>query len=437
VHRIVHVPFCYFPEAVGGTEIYVRDLARIQAGRGDDVLILAPGDTAQSYVHDGIAVIRFAVSNQIDDVTDLYTAAKTDVGQFVEAVSRFNADILHIHGVSRGITEAGLAAAKNGGAAVVLTYHTPTTTCIRGTLLQHGTHPCDGVLDQRRCTACTLTSHGMPAPLATLVARAPAAAGSVLRAAGVRGRWATALRMRELVGLRHEQSRVALDAADQVVAPAEWVLRLLATLDVPKEKLSLSRQGVRGSPAVTRGTHQPGKLRIVYVGRVEPVKGIHLLTRALRALPDADIELHVYGVVQGDSHSTYRRDLQDDMARDRRVHLHEPVSPDDVVATIAKYDVLAAPSQQFETGPLVVLEAFSAGVPVVGTNLGGIAELVQDNQNGLLVERGSVTGWSAAFQQLLQDEGLLARLRAGVQPPRTMETVADEMNTVYARALQA
>jgi glycosyltransferase involved in cell wall biosynthesis len=435
VRRIVHIPFCYFPEAVGGTEVYVRDLARVQAERGDAVLILAPGDKEESYVHDGIPVIRFAVSNEIGDVTDLYTAAKTDVTRFVDAISKFNAEIVHVHGVSRGITESGLRAARSMGAGIVLTYHTPTTTCIRGTLLQHGAHPCDGILDARRCTACNLTAHGMPTPLATLVARAPAAAGTILRAAGMRGRVTTALRMREIVGLRHEQTRVALDMADQIVAPAEWVMDLLLRLDVPRDKLTLSRQGVR-TPAVAPTPHVANDtLRIVYIGRVEPVKGIHLVARALRAMPDAPVELHVYGVVQGDAQALYRRDLQEEMQRDPRIHLHPPVAPEQVIRTIAQYDVLAVPSQQFETGPLVVLEAFAAGLPVVGTALGGIAELVQHDVNGMLVQPGSVLGWTEALQKLAADRTYLARLRGNVKPPRSVDAVADDMVEVYRKAL--
>lgn len=429
------MPFSYFPDPVGGTEVYVRDLARAQLARGDSVLILAPAEHADSYVHDGLPIVRFEVSNDIRDVSDLYTAQRTNVQQFTDAVARFSADILHIHGVSRGITEEGFRAAKALGAGIVLTYHTPTTTCIRGTLLQQGTHPCDGILDVRRCTACSLNAHGMPGPVASLVARAPTVAGTVLRAAGARGRITTALRMRELVGLRHVQSRAALDTADQIVAPAEWVLRLLRSLGVPDEKLSLSRQGVRATRLPMRTASRGGGLRIIYVGRVEPVKGIHILTRALRAIPDANVELHVYGVVQSGSQARYRQDLLDDMALDNRVKLHDPVSPDHVIETIGEYDVLAAPSQQFETGPLVVLEAFRAGVPVIGSDLGGIAELVQHNQNGLLVERASVLGWTRAIQQLLDDPAVLARLQKGVRPPRTIEAVADDMTLVYNKAM--
>jgi glycosyltransferase involved in cell wall biosynthesis len=433
------VPFCYFPEAVGGTEIYVRDLTRVQAARGDSVLILAPADKAQAYVHEGVPVVRYTVSNQIDDVRDLYTSAKTNVEQFLQAIERFAPDILHVHGVARGIVPAALEQVKRRGTAIVLTYHTPTTTCIRGTLLYHGAHPCDGVLDKGRCTACTLSGRGLPVPIASVIARAPAAAGALMRIARVRGSTATALRMRELVTLRHDQTRSVLAAADHIVAPAQWVARVLDKLGVSADMVTLSRQGISAAAAEPpmRTARPAGTLRLVYVGRVEPAKGVHLITRALRAIPDAKVELHIYGVVQGDAHVRYRRDLQDDMAHDARVQLHDPIMPDAVVPTLMQYDVLVASSQQFETGPLVVLEAFAAGLPVIGTQLGGIAELVQDGVNGLLVEMGSTLGWSQAFERLLREPGLLAQLRSGVRPPRTMDAVADDMAVIYRKVMAA
>jgi glycosyltransferase involved in cell wall biosynthesis len=91
------------------------------------------------------------------------------------------------------------------------------------------------------------------------------------------------------------------------------------------------------------------------------------------------------------------------------------------------------PSQWLETGPLVVLEAFAAGTPVLGSNLGGIAELVNDGANGRLVPHDDLTAWMRALQDLERDRSIVARLRAGVRPPRTVREVSEDMQRVYAR----
>jgi len=84
----------------------------------------------------------------------------------------------------------------------------------------------------------------------------------------------------------------------------------------------------------------------------------------------------------------------------------------------------------------VVLEAFAAGVPVLGSRLGGIAELVREDVDGILVEPASVAAWTAALQALAADPERCMRLRGGIRPPRTMTTVAAEMAALYQRLLK-
>ena len=77
---------------------------------------------------------------------------------------------------------------------------------------------------------------------------------------------------------------------------------------------------------------------------------------------------------------------------------------------LRQYDLLAVPSRTFETGPLVVLEAFAAGVPVIGSNLGGVNELVRHEVNGLLVEPPALSGWVSALRRCVEEPDLLPRL---------------------------
>jgi glycosyltransferase involved in cell wall biosynthesis len=121
-------------------------------------------------------------------------------------------------------------------------------------------------------------------------------------------------------------------------------------------------------------------------------------------------------------------------ADDGRIRLLEPVPVEGVRKTLEQYDMLAVPSQGMETGPLVVLEAFDAGIPVLGSAVGGIAELVQHGVNGLLVHPfHQVDAWRAMLETLVNGPGMVGRLAKGVTPPRGMDDVAEEMRTVYER----
>ncbi|HBY62993.1 MAG TPA: hypothetical protein DEH78_24480, partial [Solibacterales bacterium] len=126
------------------------------------------------------------------------------------------------------------------------------------------------------------------------------------------------------------------------------------------------------------------------------------------------------------------------LASGSRIRLLPPIPSTEVQPLLAaQYDALMAPSQWLETGPLVVLEAFAAGLPVIGSNLGGIAELVTSGTDGLLVEPADTGAWTAAMVRLASEPGLLERLREGVRPPKTMADVAIEMEGLYQRLAPA
>jgi glycosyltransferase involved in cell wall biosynthesis len=163
-----------------------------------------------------------------------------------------------------------------------------------------------------------------------------------------------------------------------------------------------------------------------------------LLIRAVRELPGLPLELHLFGVTQSARNSAYHRDLERLAGGDPRIAFFPSVPNGEVVELLrVGYNVLAVPSRWLETGPLVVLEAFAAGVPVIGARLGGIAELVSDEVDGLLVEPDSVIAWHRALSRVAHDRELLVRLERGVRPPRSMPAVAEEILALYARLVPA
>jgi glycosyltransferase involved in cell wall biosynthesis len=435
--RILHAPFCFHPDPVGGTEVYVANLAAAQIRRGAEAVIAAPGGRAEQYSVDGLEVHRFAGSGPLA-LRQLYgdgdPAAAVDFARVLEAV---RPDLVHLHAFTSGVSLRAARLAKRAGVPVIFTYHTPTVSCQRGTLLRWGAELCDGRLDVRMCTACSLNGQGMGLGLARLVARVPAAAGRILGSAGLSGGVWTALRMPELVTLRQQAFHELMEEVDRVISLCSWTTDLLLANGVPREKITLCRHGLVPAPGVKRPTpsRPPSEAcRLVFLGRITPVKGLDVLIQAIAGDPELPVTLDIYGVVQGSEGVAYRDRLE--KRADTRIRFHEPVPPQQVIEEISHYDVLAVPSEWLETGPLVVLEAFAAGIPVIGSELGGIRELVRHEIDGLLVAPGSVSGWQGALRRLGREPGLLERLRRGVKPPRTMDTVAADMLSLYGELLE-
>ena len=145
-----------------------------------------------------------------------------------------------------------------------------------------------------------------------------------------------------------------------------------------------------------------------------------------------EFELHLYGVVQSTGDQSYWSELQTLAAQDERIRFFSAVEHEEVISLLQNYHLLAVPSRCLETGPLVVLEAFAAGTPVLGSKLGGIIELVRHGENGLLLEPDSIPAWTDALRHCAED-AFLAHLRCGVRPPRRMEAVASDMAELYRR----
>ena len=187
---------------------------------------------------------------------------------------------------------------------------------------------------------------------------------------------------------------------DHVVAVCQWVREVLERNGVPPEKITLSRQGLsqtllHSSPRATGG--QRGPLRIAYFGRIDHAKGPDLLARALKLIPKARVQVDIFAVRQAGGPDQLYDWLAAQAHLDSRLTLRAAVASDEVIGVMADYDLIAVPSRWLETGPLVVLEAFAAGVPVLGADLGGIAELVHNGIDGILVPPDDTVAWAAAI----------------------------------------
>jgi glycosyltransferase involved in cell wall biosynthesis len=240
--------------------------------------------------------------------------------------------------------------------------------------------------------------------------------------------------MRRLIGRRQAHWEELTRLVDRFVALAPWVRDVLTLNGVPAHKIVFSSHGL-GEDGKTRARSAPdasATLRVAHLGRLDPVKGTLLLVRAIRAVPSMPIRLDVYGVVQGDGDLAFLAQLEHLVGDDPRIRLLSAIDHGHVLDRLAEYDLVAVPSQWLETGPLVVLEAFEAGVPVIGSALGGIADKVRDGIDGLLVAPAdSVDAWRTSLGRCAGDRLLMRRLRQGVRPARSMEAVAREMRAMY------
>lgn len=253
-------------------------------------------------------------------------------------------------------------------------------------------------------------AHPYLAPVAAMMKTVAKDAKSIVGAHGVEV-W------RPLPAVR----RATLRRADMVTAPSSDTVRRLAVIQgVPERKIR--RLPWPLDPEFSRRAQCPQSLGrpegfpcgqvVLSVGRwaaKERYKGADLLIEATAELSRDFPELHLVLVGDGDDLGRLRRLAHDSLAREH-VHFFTGLSRQALVDCYSSADVFALPSTGEGFG-LVFLEAMALGKPVIGTNEGGIPDLVQNGREGLLVEP-TATAVSAAVRRLLMDSGLREELGA-------------------------
>jgi len=200
----------------------------------------------------------------------------------------------------------------------------------------------------------------------------------------------------------------------------------------------LSRQGVDpvfAAEAVAsfegKARDRDGAFRLLYVGRWDPVKGIDVLIRAVQALPrEVELKLVIHGISDRAEERYYAAAMRSLAGGDPRIAFEPAIPRSQLAAILARASALAVPSLWLETGPLVVLEAKAAGLPVIGSRLGGIAEIVREPEDGMLVPAGNVAAWTRAISAMVSARPERA-LSSTAGKVRTMREVASDMAALY------
>lgn len=435
--EVVQATAWYPPHDLGGTEVYLAGLIESLRERGVHSTVVVPRHSlaAHEYEHQGAQVVTYPVG-ELQGFDEL-RGKRTHSGfeDFRAIITSIPCGIYHQHSWTRGCGPHHLAAARAGGLKTVLTVHVAGVNCIRGTMLRFGEKPCDGIVREKVCGACYLESRGLPKWLSLAASQVP----SVVAAWSCRrpGRMMTALAGRALAAAKGDELRGLIANSDRIVAVCQWLHDALLRNGVPKEKLVLSRQALSADLAYRVGglptspNKAGGGLRILFLGRLDPAKGLETLVKAVQRLPvDARVTLTIHAIPPRPDHEAYRDRVTHLAQNDERITFAGPVSHDKLPQVFSQHDVLAVPSLVMETGPLVVLEAQAAGLHVLGSRLGGIAELVTDGDTGALVEAGNGEAWAGAIRALAlaKQQGSLRRVPKTV---RMMGSVASEMIEVY------
>jgi GT2 family glycosyltransferase/glycosyltransferase involved in cell wall biosynthesis len=449
--RVLNIVHGFPPAAVGGTELYARSHAvALQTEYGDDVVVLTreqdetrPEHVVRSELRDGLRVVW--INNTFRSTR---TFEETYRNPTIDAIASrviddFKPDVAHIHHLtclSTTIVKT-LAARK---IPCFVTLHDYWLICHRGQLLDTDYKVCDGP-EPSGCRKCLglAGSAGAPGFLGALAVRVlerrlpHGAAHRMRRAAEGFARLIPSLQDSDEPGRRLKHMREVCADVTHFLAPSRDLRDRFVRFGIAPEKITVARNGIDASRGCAVSRTSSARLRLGFVGSLMVSKGPHLLLEAFAKLPRGAASVDLYGSFapyHGDD--SYRVQLEP-LLRQDGVRSHGSIAHDDVAEALSGIDVLVVPSIWPENSPLVVQEAFVAGIPVVASRIGGIPELVEDGRNGLLFRAGDASDLARVLARLIHEPGLLARLGTARTPVRLISEDVRAVRSMYEAHLAA
>jgi glycosyltransferase involved in cell wall biosynthesis len=197
--------------------------------------------------------------------------------------------------------------------------------------------------------------------------------------------------------------------AAHVTCPSEFIAGLVRSWGVPPERISVLPNPTPPLPGLPERTRGDRPL-LAFAGRLTAPKALRVALEAVARVPEVDLAL----AGDGDERRALEARARE-LGLDGRVRFLGSLPREEVLALLRSADA-ALLSSAWENFPHTLVEALAVGTPAIATDVGGVAEIVTDGENGLLVPPGDPEALAAAIRRFLDDAALRERLTAAAAP---------------------
>ncbi|MDT8069964.1 MAG: glycosyltransferase [Terriglobia bacterium] len=302
--------------------------------------------------------------------------SSNDYGGVRQLIRREKVDLVHVHNFLPLISPSVFYAAQQEHVPVVHTLHNYRLACPGARFLRNG----------KICEDCLGKTMAWPGILHGCYRKSRAAT------TGVAGMIAT-----------HRLLGTWTNKVNAYLVVSEFMRRKFATAGLPPEKIFL-----KPNFAPDRGAGEGHGGYALFVGRLEPEKGITTLLAAWEQL-GSKVPLKIVGSGPLESFVTSK------VATLRGVEFLGSRPFEQVFQLMGDALALVVPSQWYEGAPRVIVEALSRGTPVIASDLGGMAELVQHEHSGILFPPGDAAALALSVLRVLEDPQFASQVRTNAR----------------------
>jgi len=395
----------------GGTETFAHDLFNaFNSGDDADAWFVGcvtglhrasrPGSAIQSV--DGTARDHLLHVGRFDPFMLSNAGDGAAIESFTRLLESIRPDVVHYHHLQHiGLDTLPLVRRTVPDARIVLTLHDYHPICARDGLMQKTVG--DALCHQASPDAC----HGCFPHISP-----------------------------DKFALRRVHLRNMLGFVDRFVAPSEFLRSRFVDWGIPASAISLIANGVPAARTEPAKEADRPRNRFGYFGTVAPHKGVLIALDAVARLAKrVDLSLDIFG---GSLHqpAEFQTAFDEGLKRARsRVRHHGAYDRIELSRLMHAIDWVVVPSVWWENAPLVILEAFRHGRPVIASDVGGMAELVADGRNGLLFRRGDARDLERVMARAISETDLWSRLRSGAPAVPTVAQAAEAHLQLYLELL--
>lgn len=437
--KIFHVLTHFMPEHIGGTEIYVHSLQQhlqIFGYSGGVIIPTFKKRTNLEYEYNEVNVYTYTQDKGISDSLQKGLDPPSGLKHFENLLDKLQPDILHFHEISgsNGITIFHIKAAEERRIPIVFTMHLVGYVCATGTLLRNFKEKCSGLIEKYNCTRCSFIHQGIPyfgAEIATTVSSLVNKSG--IHAYNKKGKIFGLLGRYEMLQNHKEKLEIIASNSNIIVCLNRWFAEMLVSNGVLESKIKVIEQA---SPIINidfadsklKEVQKSDILKLIFVGRIYPAKGLHLLLESLKEISSTKYTLDIYGPYDDIVYFNKCRNLTNG---NDKIQFCGTIVPGETITHLKKYDLLCLPSVVTEMSPLIIQEAFTAGIPVLASNVYGNSASIMHMINGLMFDVGNSQDLSKKIQLIIDKPELLIKLKHGISPRNTFKDVCRSYTAIY------
>lgn len=439
--KIALVTHRFQPPFIGGVDVYTNRLRLALQRLGHDLCIVAfdptgtgdmPTITAGSYAGTAVQRISFAFAARPKEAFD--TLYDPDMGRVATAVLQAERPdvcvIFNFYTITLAVSEAAYQLG-------IPTVHIATDflpVCRRGTMIRWHGRTCTVGESVKTCATCYV-SHRHDGRLAAGVLNIlPEKSLLTLSRQGQGYTGAHPLRVFNsywghlaVMQRRLQRIRPLRPQLTHVLTPTRYTAQTFIANGFSPAQVHLLPFGVDPDDPLAQLQHTPADhIRFLFIGRLQPYKGTHLLIEAFHNLPRPQgATLTIYGTADPD-YQPYFEKLKQQMAANDRINFAGAISPTQLWRAFQDADYFILPSTWHENSPLILLDALQSKTPVIASDIGGVVDALHDGDNGLLFPMGDTAALGQCLQRVIDDPSLKTKLQAGAPLP-TIETYARQM----------